>query len=576
MEVDGVQKNMKKVDRGMKLLERIKARTGLSEDGLQWLVAVLDPSHDERLECNGYPDRNVGPSVVQVIKQSYDVSMPDWGTAPAAWGFHVYCDDYLCNDVAMQSTSYSWVENNNVNADSSNPPSRLFEFGGLNVVAHNETTGSSSDITTYPNTSSRGDNNIPILGVGSSQFTTPDNPFMVGKLRKIAESFEVCNTTADIYRSGACAVYEQPTSKQDAVAYYIRTTTPTLDPDIVAKYGKENIFVEDPIVTIHDDHCEDHKDAPKTLASDSPNSVVVKCEKTREVIPKRFYVLEKGVKVYLDKYVTPVVRHGVQSLTVDNLRPRSLKEAMLLPGTAQWKAADGCYCVQTMSDLANPPSFSTTAASIYTVNEMVWPNANTTNDFNVTPYIPNYSADATQGVICPFNNVKTPFNAKGAMFTGLTPQSTFKINRTIVIERFISSQDGNLAVLAKMSPAEDYVALAFYSEIVKHMPIGCKFDDNSLGDWFLGIADGIADFVGSIGKPIMGAVDGWKSSRQGGAPVPEKPPVMAQKTVKVKPAVKMQAGKATKKGVVAGPRLPTGNFKSAGAKQISAAKKGKK
>lgn len=116
-------------------------------------------------------------------------------------------------------------------------------------------------------------------------------------------------------------------------------------------------------------------------------------------------------------------------------------------------------------------------------------------------------------ITMPYNK-KTPYNKKGAIFSGLTPQSTFTVNVTWIIERIISSQDKTLSVLAKPSPAVDLVALQLYSEMVQKIPIGVRVKDNGFGDWFLGCVDEIAGVVSTIGKPIMSAVDQYRTSRK--------------------------------------------------------------
>jgi len=560
---------MNKVNRGMKVLERLKARTGMSEEGMQWLVAVLDPSHDEKLECCGYPDRNVGPSVLQVVKSSYDIVQPVWTQANSQWGFHIWLDDYLMNDTYANG-AFVTVENQNYTIDVTQVPTNLYPVGGLIAVAFNETINQLTDITRLP-PSGGGNKNVQLLGDPINSSTDLNAGFLQGKLRKIAESFEVCNTTAELYRGGSVAVYEQPTSKNDATAFYVQSTNAALDPEVVKKWGAENIFIERPML-IEKEVLLEHVHCDQSL------SPMKKEKKVDEYTPLRYYVVEKsGIRTYLDKFLVPVSRVTVQTMAIDVVQPITLAEALILPGTQQWGAMEGCYCVQSMDSLDNPPTFCNTMGSILTGNELVWPNAGNAQDITSGIFGPIPVADVANNHVSTMHNFKTPFNKKGAIFSGLTPQSTFKVNRTTVIERFISSQDQNLAVLARMSPAEDYVALAFYSEIQKHLPIGAKFNDNGLGDWFLGIADGIADFVSGIGKPIMGAVAGYQNARAGGTPTAGAPKLIEGpkqvKTIKQQQK-KLGAGRMKKSGaVVQGPRMPTGQFKSGAAKQIKAVKK---
>jgi len=560
---------MNKVDRATKTLERIKSKTGMSEDGMNWLIAVLDPQHDERLLCDGYPDRQTGPSVLQVIKSSYDLAIPATYTAGSTWGFHIYMDDYLCNDIYLSGAGQQ-VENQNIHTDQTVTPTGILQVGGLSCVAWNQTITLGNEILILPPVAG-GNKNASLLGVAGGQPTNLQTAFLQGKSRKIAEAFEVANTTAELYRGGSVLVYEQPCSKNDACATFVQLATATLDPEIIRKYGKENIFIEEPKLIVEEEHLEEKA---LTLALESKEERMKHVEVKREdrYLPKRYYVLECGKKVYLDKHTTPVVRNGVTTSAYDVLKPRTLAEAMLLPGTIQWEAAKGCYCVQTMDDMNNPPTFPNTMTSVYTQNELVWPTAGNSLDFSSNAFVPTFSADVTQVNVCGTNNFKGPWNSKGAVFSGLTPQSTFKVNRTVVVERFISSQDGNLAVLAKMSPCEDYIALGFYSEIIKHMPVGCRFSDNGLGDWFMGIADGVADFVTGLAKPVLGAAEGWKGARQGGSPVPSSAPKLKGPTPKR--SVKAAGGRMKKNNAIQyGPRNKNGSFQGPAGKAVRGEKK---
>jgi len=238
-----------------------------------------------------------------------------------------------------------------------------------------------------------------------------------------------------------------------------------------------------------------------------------------ELVPEKYYVMGKsGEKKYLP--TVPVTRNTVRTMTIDNLPPYTLAEAMLLPGTQQWEATEGCYLVQTMDSLQNPPTFTNTTGSVYTADELQWPNSKIAPDTgsNGLVYCTVPTVDAGLNQSCTINNFKTPFNKKGCVLSGLTPQSTFKVNRTVILERFISSQDANLSTLAKMSASKDDVAMKLYSEIIRCIPIGAKFRDNGLGDWFLGVVDSIVDTVSSIGRPLMGAISGYQAVRSGGSP----------------------------------------------------------
>jgi len=110
-------------------------------------------------------------------------------------------------------------------------------------------------------------------------------------------------------------------------------------------------------------------------------------------------------------------------------------------------------------------------------------------------------------------NKRIPFNKKGVIMTGLSPQSTFTINFNSIIERFVTPDQKDLVVLAKPSAEEDYIATAIYSEVVRNMPVAVHSEANGLGDWFMDIVDGIANTIGGITKPISAAVDAYTNVR---------------------------------------------------------------
>jgi len=70
----------------------------------------------------------------------------------------------------------------------------------------------------------------------------------------------------------------------------------------------------------------------------------------------------------------------------------------------------------------------------------------------VVPAVSSWTI-ATGALNYGYNNLQmTQFDMTGALFTGLTPQSTLTINWNIVVERFPSNQDLDLVVLAVEPP----------------------------------------------------------------------------------------------------------------------------
>jgi len=567
-----------KVLRAEKILDRVQQRTGMSDDGKKWLIAVLDPMHDEKIDCNGYPDRETNPSVVHVIKQSTPVQSPFANTK--IWGFHAFIDDYLLNNTAVQTADQKFVANAVSYDSQGGNPTRTLGVGGLNIVYHDYTTTPQATDITIVDSTSGGPNQNQLV-----QLQIDPLSFVAGKLRTLSQGLEVVNTTPELYRGGSLAVYEQPTSRHDPVNMILSYTAATLAKEL-SQYPESLLFFKTE---------EAEVSSCMSKSEEEPEMMCYADFMALKTFPKVFsaYLVEKSplnkrvIKFLGDqKTLTTYVSHpGDGTITLDVMPPMSLAEALLLPGTQQWDAVEGAYIVQTMNSMENPPSFPTCEGTLYVANELAWPIAGFVNSQPsvTTPFLTFLRLG---GTISPTGdkfsffdwNHKAPFNRKGVIVTGQQPSATFTLNYNTIIERIISSQDKSLATLAKTSPCEDYIATQLYSEICQKIPIGVKFKDNDFGDWFLGVVDQVADVVSAVGKPIMAATDMYKSNRQGTntqGSTYSAPQFKTAKSGQVKAIQSAGKSKTKKSGqtvTIQGPQLPGGKFKS---EQAKALKKGK-
>lgn len=457
-----------KVTRAQELLDRIAASVNMSEAGKNWLVATLDPMHDGPILCTGYPDNEDSPSVLQVIKQTYPVVKPNFNTGGApdsdTWGFHARLDDYLIPDSAYGQRanrpgeiSHPWqqVEGDLLLQDlasvSVNSQERVYLFGGMTVVAFDQTQPAASVAPSASDTVT-----VPLFGV----VTPYENLLLV----------QAGPDPSNFLRGKARLV---------GAAFEIVNTTPDL-----YKSGA-------------------------VLAYEQPCS--------------RENVIAYQVKKAVPGDPTPVTTTGILNAAWDVLPPMSPAEAMILPGSQEWDAKAGSYSIQTMTDVDNPCTFPNSELSLWTANELTIPVVVNTaiNSPDPTPptnsffFVPRTgTATLDHDHLATNINRKTPYNKKGVIYTGLTPQSTFTLKVNWIIERIISSQDQSLSTLAKPSPPVDHTALALYSEIVSKIPVGVQFKDNGLGDWFLGVVDEIAEVVHTVGRPVMAAVDMYRTNRK--------------------------------------------------------------
>jgi len=204
-------------------------------------------------------------------------------------------------------------------------------------------------------------------------------------------------------------------------------------------------------------------------------------------------------------------------LLLTNTPPATPGEALLLEGSKQWKAKDGCYVVSTFNSSENPPGANATSPVLHL--SQLDPNvAGGINWVYVTPRNASIPV-AFQPTVITGNPAVTPnnffltllptggvwfqpFNGAGAYFTGLSNSTTLQLNAIYYIERFPTQQDSDLVVLARNSCRGDAIALDLYSEIVKEMPVGVPQRMNGMGEWFADAVSSAADFI----SPVLSAI----------------------------------------------------------------------
>jgi hypothetical protein len=270
---------------------------------------------------------------------------------------------------------------------------------------------------------------------------------------------------------------------------------------------------------------------------------------------------------------TTVQFYGDTSLAVMNDVPSSLAQALLLNGSQQWDAADGCMVVPTLSTtevpvqqlnnitpvvLGTPASLTLTTvsngAAVY--NGSAGVALTSLNPFQILPYSTTLGTLPITSAPVLGNHISA-FNSSGAYLTGLSNQSTITVNSVYYIERFPNPNDGNLVVLANPSPAYCSAAMQLYTEIMRSLPVGVKVDQNADGDWFFEAVKSVADFLSpalslagnlhpalaAIGPAAGNAVSTWateklKERNPGVAPAQQKKKKAAKKVNP--PAVKVQ------------------------------------
>lgn len=181
--------------------------------------------------------------------------------------------------------------------------------------------------------------------------------------------------------------------------------------------------------------------------------------------------------------------------------PTNIADVELLPGTRSWEASKGAYVVSRFNT-SKAPRYSNNFAQPLMIDS--YTSNNTSLYHNVsTPVSITFTTGTTPATgynfdSCVWNNQ----DMSGAYFSGLNLQDVITVNYNVYIERFPTISDLNLIVLATPSPQMDDAAIALYSAVSREMPVGVPQAENGLGDWFLGIANTIADVVSPIARMI--------------------------------------------------------------------------
>jgi len=179
------------ISRAEKALEKLAIRTGMTEAGKQWLIAAIDPFHDDTLKVIGYPDMVGGASVVQCIKQTVTVAIPPAITV-GNWDCLISTDNIL---------SYGGVAANyNMYGNLFIPPATSLQtsLGGLKICG-----------------------GVPNANLSYVAFPTGVNASFVNglqyppgnvrrRLRILSYGFEAHNITSELNKQGSVTVFEQP------------------------------------------------------------------------------------------------------------------------------------------------------------------------------------------------------------------------------------------------------------------------------------------------------------------------------------------------------------------------------
>jgi hypothetical protein len=221
--------------------------------------------------------------------------------------------------------------------------------------------------------------------------------------------------------------------------------------------------------------------------------------------------------------------------------PEDIGQAMLLPGSRTWEAEKGAYVVTGFLGQDNPPLFPTYATPAYNLDANDEDSIGTVNTTNVA--INN--VDNTGGIARVPPTKFHPIHQSGAIFTGLSEETTLTVFNNCYIESFPGPSQPDIVVLATPSAVYDPVALEILSQAMSRLPVGVPSEQNAFGDWFMSAVESVANFVTpvamALGMPGVAAVSGAAGLAAGAvknylaAPSPQSQPRNVQYSrVKVK------------------------------------------
>lgn len=208
-----------------------------------------------------------------------------------------------------------------------------------------------------------------------------------------------------------------------------------------------------------------------------------------------FYGLETGGGIY----------EWLMTMESYALPPISQAEAQLYPTSRTLAAEEGYYGIATLN---KEPEFLSGIGC-----PMLGVHAPTTNQLqnpiaNQVCYIPSYWPTSTRPMTG--SGRVLPFDVHGAVFTGLSLQTTLQVTTRYYVERIPAAADPDLLVLTRPPTPYDPVIQEIYSRVLSKLPVGCTVKENPLGEWFNDVLEMVADYAPGIGKVFgpMGAAAG--------------------------------------------------------------------
>jgi len=201
---ENTNKRMRRTSR-KDTIQKLVDKGVLSADGARALILALDPFHDTNITPIGIPDTRTDPSVVQVVKETIQVSAPTGTTAN--WDVHICTLPERCFYTGGDATAplLAFVETGAQDQYGTLFPSGGYVAGNIPDIAPLVVNAVPSGQPTFPVVSG---GFAPTAPVNMTSINL--NNYVAGNSRVISSAFEVHNTTAELYKQGTVTVYRLP------------------------------------------------------------------------------------------------------------------------------------------------------------------------------------------------------------------------------------------------------------------------------------------------------------------------------------------------------------------------------
>jgi len=175
--------------------------------------------------------------------------------------------------------------------------------------------------------------------------------------------------------------------------------------------------------------------------------------------------------------------------------PITAADALLLAGSRQWEAKDGVYSVSAFHTTENPATMIVpTSPIISSRNQDDLEGSIAVSAVNaVIPTAPDANGYSAIPSLRIFN-----VHQNGAIFSGVSQQTTLTINWNVFVETFPSTDDLEILPLAVPSAEFDPEVLDLYSRVSTDLPVAVPVNENGLGDWFYDAAVTAAKYIGPV------------------------------------------------------------------------------